>query len=93
MAQLEIAHFNNPAALRPLGGTVFVPTENSGEAKLGKPGEEGLGTLAQGFIESSNVQLSDELLALMVAQRGYEASSKVIQASDEILGIVNNLRR
>ena len=93
IAQLELARFTNPADLRALGGSLFVATDKSGEARIGKPGEDGIGSVAQGFIESSNVQLSDELLSLMVAQRGYEASSKVIQASDEILGIVNNLRR
>lgn len=93
IAQLELARFTNPGALKPLGNALFVVSENSGEARMSKPGEDGSGAVAQGFVETSNVQLNEELLSLMVAQRGYEASSKVVQASDEILGIVNNLRR
>ena len=59
----------------------------------GRPGEDGLGLYAQGFLESSNVQLNEEIVNLMVAQRAYEANAKVVQASDDMLGLVNNLRR
>jgi len=90
---LTLSDFVNPTALRPLGDNLYVPTEKSGEAIPGKPGEQGLGPLAQGFLEASNVQLVDEFVNLIVAQRAYEANSKAIQASDEMLGIGNNLRR
>ena len=60
---------------------------------LGKPGDDSFGTIAQGFVESSNVSLNEELINLLIAQRAYQMNSKVIQASDEMLGITNNLRR
>ncbi|WZB77148.1 flagellar basal body rod C-terminal domain-containing protein [Achromobacter insuavis] len=59
----------------------------------GASGEDGLGLYAQGHLESSNVQLNEEIVNLMVAQRAYEANAKVVQASDDMLGLVNNLRR
>ena len=90
---LTLVDFVNPAALRPLGDNLYVATDKSGEAIPGKPGEQGLGLLAQGFLEASNVQLVDEFVNLIIAQRAYEANSKAIQASDEMLGITNNLRR
>jgi flagellar basal-body rod protein FlgG len=90
---ITLVDFVNPSALRPLGDNLYLPTEKSGEAIPGKPGEQGLGLLAQGFLEASNVQLVDEFVNLIVAQRAYEANAKAIQASDEMLGITNNLRR
>jgi flagellar basal-body rod protein FlgG len=93
VGSFTLVDFVNPTALRPLGDNLYVPTEKSGDAIPGKPGEQGLGLLAQGFLEASNVQLVDEFVNLIVAQRAYEANSKAIQASDEMLGISNNLRR
>ena len=90
---ITLVDFVNPTALRPLGDNLYVPTEKSGDPITGKPGEQGLGLLAQGFLEASNVQLVDEFVNLIVAQRAYEANSKAIQASDEMLGLINNLRR
>jgi flagellar basal-body rod protein FlgG len=91
--QLEIARFMNPASLLAQGDDLYRATEVSGEPMPGKPGQDGVGTLAQGFLEGSNVKLVDELVNLMVAQRAYEASVKIVQASDEMLGMVNNLHR
>ena len=93
LGQLELVRFNNPQGLLPQGGNLFRATEASGEAIAARAGEEGAGTLAQGFLESSNVKLVDEMVDLMVAQRAYEASVKVVQASDEMLGMINGLRR
>lgn len=93
VGQLELAQFANPNALKSIGDNLFIATENSGEALYSRPGENGLGTLAQGYLEASNVQMVEELTSLMAAQRAYEANSKVLQASDELLGIINNLRR
>ena len=90
---IGLVDFVNPSALRPLGDNLYLPTEKSGEPVPGKPGEQGLGLLAQGFLEASNVQLVDEFVNLIVAQRAYEANAKAIQATDEMLGITNNLRR
>lgn len=93
VGMIGLVDFVNPTALRPLGDNLYLPTEKSGEPIPGKPGEQGLGPLAQGFLEASNVQLIDEFVGLVVAQRAYEANAKAIQASDEMLGIVNALRR
>jgi flagellar basal-body rod protein FlgG len=90
---LEVTQFANEAALQPIGQNVYLATEASGDALVNAPGENGAGTLQQGYLEASNVQMVEELTTLMVAQRAYEANSKVLQAADELLGIVNNLRR
>ena len=91
--QLELVRFTHSAGLLAQGEGVFRATEASGEPVTGKAGEDGLGTLAQGFVEASNVKMVDEMVSLMVAQRAYEASVKVVQAADEMLGMVNGLRR
>jgi flagellar basal-body rod protein FlgG len=90
---LELAQFVNETALQPAGDNVYYATEGSGAPLLSPPGENGAGTIAQGYLESANVEMVEEITALMVAQRAYEANSKVLQAADELLGIVNNLRR
>ncbi|MCG2594943.1 flagellar basal-body rod protein FlgG [Ramlibacter sp. XY19] len=91
--QLELVRFANPGGLLAQGGGLYRSTDASGEAIAGRAGEDGVGTLAQGYLEGSNVKLVEEMVNLMVAQRAYEASAKVVQASDEMLGIVNGLRR
>jgi flagellar basal-body rod protein FlgG len=91
--QLELVRFSNPGALVVLGGNLYRASEGSGEPAAGRGGQDGLGQLTQGFLEGSNVKMVDEMVGLMVAQRAYEANVKVIQASDEMLGLVNNLRK
>jgi flagellar basal-body rod protein FlgG len=93
VGQIELSHFANPSALHALASGVYEPTEASGEAMAGTPGMLGMGRFAQGALENSNVTLVDEMVTLMVAQRAYEMSSKVIQASDELMSLTNNLRR
>lgn len=93
IGQLELTTFSNNEGLKPLGDNLFMVTDTAGQLIAGKPGEEGLGTLAQGYLEGSNVKLSEEMVNLVLAQRAYELSAKVIQASDEMLSISNNLRR
>lgn len=93
VGQLELVRFANPQGLQAQGGNVYRATEASGEAIGGRPGEDGMGTVVQGSLEGSNVKLVEEMVALMVAQRAYEASVKVVQASDEMLGMINGLRR
>lgn len=90
---VELAQFGNEAALQPIGSNLYMPTDASGDAQLGAAGENGAGTIAQGYLESSNVQMVEELTSLMIAQRAYEANSKVLQAADELQNIINNLRR
>jgi flagellar basal-body rod protein FlgG len=91
--QLELVRFIHPGGLQAEAGGVYRASEASGEALSGRAGEEGLGTLAQGFLEGSNVKLVEEMVQLMVAQRAYEASVKVVQAADDLLGLINGLRR
>jgi flagellar basal-body rod protein FlgG len=90
--QIQLANFQNPAGLSTIGGNLYTPTEASGTATLGTPGgAEGLGTLQQGYTEQSNVSVVEEFVNLIVAQRAYEANSKVVKAADEMYQAVNNL--
>lgn len=93
IGRIELANFADVTGLVALGENLYKPSERSGDAMYSKPGEDNMGVVAQGFVESSNVKLIDEMVNLMVAQRAYEMSVKVIQASDEMLGMSNNLRR
>jgi flagellar basal-body rod protein FlgG len=88
---IELASFQNPAGLEARGGNVFVATTASGEPTNGVPGSDGLGTLAQGFVEDSNVSVVEEMVNMILGQRAYEANSRVIRAADEMLQQVNNL--
>ena len=90
---IQLARFVNPAGLRSLGKNLFVPTEASGDEIVGTPGENGFGTIAQGFLEMSNVSVVDEMVNMITAQRAYETNSKVIQTSDDMLQMANNLKR
>lgn len=93
VANIELANFSDTSGLVPRGNNLYQSSERSGQAIYGKPGIDGMGSLAQGFVESSNVKLVEEMVDLMIAQRAYESSVKVIQASDEMLGMSNNLRK
>ncbi|HYM34759.1 MAG TPA: flagellar hook-basal body complex protein [Steroidobacteraceae bacterium] len=90
---INLATFSNPSGLKPLGDNLYAATDQSGDPHVNQAGDSGMGILKQGFVESSNVQMSDELVNLMLAQRGFELNSKVIQAADQMLGIVNGLFR
>lgn len=92
--QIQLANFPNPAGLNSLGGNLLAPTDASGDPTVGTPGgQEGLGTIMQGYLEQSNVSVVEEFINLIVAQRGYEANSKVVQAADQMYQQVNNLAR
>jgi flagellar basal-body rod protein FlgG len=93
IGRIELANFVNADALKPLGESLYVPTDLSGDANPLVPGEQGAGVLQQGFLEGSNVKLVDEFVNLIVAQRAYEINAKAVQASDEMLSIANNLHR
>ena len=69
------------------------PTAASGDPSNGTPGEDGLGTIAQGYLEMSNVSVVDEMVNMITAQRAYEINSKAIQAADDMLQVANNLKR
>ncbi|HNR30951.1 MAG TPA: flagellar basal-body rod protein FlgG [Candidatus Hydrogenedentes bacterium] len=94
LGQLELARFSNPAGLDArLGRNLLLETEASGAPTTGTPGLDGLGNIAQGFLENSNVQVVEEILQLIIAQRAYEANSRVITTSDEMLQVANQIRR
>jgi flagellar basal-body rod protein FlgG len=90
---IQLARFVNPAGLLSVGRNLFTSTPASGDAQAGNPGALGLGTLAQGFLELSNVKVVEEMVAMITGQRAYEANAKAIQTADEMLSIANGMRR
>ena len=90
---IELARFVNPAGLISMGKNLFITSEASGNELTGTAGENGLGTLAQGFLEMSNVSVVDEMVNMITAQRAYESNSKAIQAADDMLQLANNVKR
>ena len=92
LGQIQTANFVNPAGLEAVGDSLFVETEASGAPQIGTPDTENFGAIRQGAIESSNVNVVEEITQLITAQRAYEMNSKVIQTSDEMLQTVTQLR-
>jgi flagellar basal-body rod protein FlgG len=90
---IELARFVNPAGLIAMGRNLYINSEASGDEMTGTAGEDGLGTIAQGFLERSNVTVVEEMVSMITAQRAYEANSKSIQTADEMLAIANNVKR
>jgi flagellar basal-body rod protein FlgG len=88
IGQLTISNFANESGLEALGGNLYRQTAASGQPVVGVPGDPGFGTIAQGYLESSNVDPTKELVNLISAQRAFELNSKVIQAADEMAGTV-----
>ncbi|GAP65245.1 flagellar basal-body rod protein flgg [Mizugakiibacter sediminis] len=86
---LQLADFANPAGLEPRGQNLYVETASSGTPQTGTPGLNGLGTLAQGSLETSNVNVVEELVNMIETQRAYEMNSKAISASDQMLQFIN----
>lgn len=93
LGQIQLVNFINPAGLESLGRNLYAQKESSGEPIPGTAGQDGLGTLMQGFVEMSNVKVVEEMVSMILAQRAYEVNSKSIQAADEMLNTANNLRR
>ncbi len=89
LGQLEIATFINPPGLKAIGDNLLLESEASGDPILGNAGEEGFGTMLQGYLENSNVDPVSEITSLIVAQRAYEMNTKVITASDQMLQSLN----
>ncbi|WP_428420083.1 flagellar basal-body rod protein FlgG [Methylibium sp.] len=85
VGQLQLANFVNPAGLEPRGQNLYTETAASGTPNAGAPDSNGLGSLAQGFVEGSNVNVVEELVAMIQTQRAYELNSKAIQTSDQML--------
>lgn len=93
VGQLQLAKFASAEGLKKLSDGLYRPTASSGEAIYTEPGREGQGVLLQGYVEMSNVNLIDEMSGLVLAQRAYQMNARLLQASDQILETINNLRR
>jgi len=93
IGEIELARFPNPGGLDSVGRNLYEPTTSSGEPIVSYPGLDGLGTIGQGYLEMSNVEVVEEMVDMISAQRAYEVNSKSIQAADEMLQIANQLRR
>jgi len=90
--QIQLATFANPAGLNSIGKNLFLPTQASGDPVVGVPGgQEGLGSLQQGYLENSNVSVVQEFINLITSQRAYEANSKVVKAADEMYQQTNQI--
>lgn len=93
LARVAIATFENPAGLLQKGGSLFQVSNNSGDPRVGAPGEQGMGEVLPGNLEMSNVDLSEEFTDMIVTQRGFQANSRIITTSDEMLQELVNLKR
>ncbi|MCI6158606.1 MAG: flagellar basal-body rod protein FlgG [Selenomonadaceae bacterium] len=91
--QITLARFVNPSGLTAIGKNLFIVSEASGDPIESNPGEEGAGTLTQGTLEMSNVQIVEEMVNMIISQRAYESNSKAITTSDSMLEIANGLKR
>lgn len=91
---IQLANFPNPGGLNSIGQNLLMPTSSSGDPITGNPGgAEGMGALQQGMIESSNVNVVDEFVQMILTQRAYESNQKVVQAADQMIQLVNNMTR
>src|SRR5262245_17425784 len=90
---IQIAHFQNAAGLSSVGRNLLLATSASGDAVTGNPGESGLGRINQGFLEQSNVNVAEEMVNMIVAQRAYEVNSRAVKVADDMLSQINNLVR
>jgi flagellar basal-body rod protein FlgG len=91
--KVTLSRFANPAGLEAIGRNLYRETPASGTAEIGNAGENGFGTLEQGYLEMSNVKVVEEMVNLIIAQRAYEVNAKSVQAADEMMQLSNNLRR
>lgn len=92
VGQIDIVNFVNPAGLRSMGKNVFTQSSASGQPITTRPGQQGTGFISQGQLEGSNVNIVDEMVNMITAQRFYETNSKAVQAADQMLQSINNLR-
>jgi flagellar basal-body rod protein FlgG len=93
IGQIELTRFINPSGLKALGSNLYTETESSGEPVVETPNQNGMGTIQQHYSEASNVQIVEEMVNMISAQRAYEIVSKAIQTSEEMMTIANNLKR
>ncbi len=93
IGQIQLARFPNPAGMRALGANLYAATDASGDPEIGTPDTDGFGAIAQGFLEGSNVNVAEELVQMILAQRAFEVNSRVIQAGDQMLQTVASVTR
>jgi flagellar basal-body rod protein FlgG len=93
VGQIELVRFVNASGLKALGQNLYAATPASGEATTGTPGIDGFGRVTQGYLEVSNVEIVEEMIALIAAQRAYEINSRAIRASEEMMQMANDLTR
>jgi flagellar basal-body rod protein FlgG len=93
LGMIELYTFSNPAGLYSMGRNYYRSTDASNEAIAGRPGSDGMGTIAQGFLEMSNVDVVQEMVSMIMCQRAYEINSKAIQTADSMLQMANNIKR
>jgi flagellar basal-body rod protein FlgG len=91
-AELKLYTFQNPAGLASIGRNYFKASESSGDEQSVEPGVDGAGTLLAGYLENSNINVVEEMVAMIIGQRAYEANSKIIKTSDEMLHIANSVK-
>ncbi|MGM0437050.1 MAG: flagellar hook-basal body complex protein, partial [Bacillota bacterium] len=93
LAQVAVASFSNPSGLKRTGDTLFTSTKNSGDARVGVPGSGSRGEISAGSLEMSNVDLAKQFTEMITTQRGFQANSKTITTTDEMLQQLVNLKR
>mgnify|MGYP005838748755 CR=1 FL=1 len=93
LGQINLATFMNPAGLENMGGNLYKETAASGQPEVLPPGENNTGVLLQGYLEAANVDVVNEMVEMIMAQRAYEINSKVITTAEQMLATINNLKR
>lgn len=93
LGQIELAKFVNTGGLEALGGNLYSETESSGVPFFGTPGVDGFGSLQQGYLEQSNVDIVNEMVRLIEAQRAYETNSKMVQTAEDMMSVTNSIKR
>ena len=91
--QITLHNFINPAGLKSMGSNLFAVTDASGQPIEANPGTDGMGTIAQRYLETSNVDVTEEMVNLIITQRAFEVNSKAITTADQLLEIANSLKR
>jgi flagellar basal-body rod protein FlgG len=90
---IQLASFSNPAGLSSLGNDLYQATDSSGTATTGTAGQNGLGTISQGYLEMSNVSVMEEMVNMITSQRAYETNSKAVTAADQMLQTTNTMKQ
>ena len=93
VGNIELVRFLNPGGLKALGDNLYAETEESGRPIVGTPGIDNFGEIHQGFLESSNVDVVEEMIAMITAQRAYEINSKTVKTVEDMMSMANNLKR